>query len=95
MITNYRNPWPPLVTPEDLNRGRTEMRRLYVTLAVAAAAFVLVVTLQNMKELIELYTEAWQEAKQNPLEALGTLVTFITMCGLLYALSIVLWAISG
>ena len=48
-----------------------------------------------MKELIELYTEAWQEAKQNPLEALGTLVTFITMCGLLYALSIVLWAISG
>ena len=48
-----------------------------------------------MKELIQLYTEAWQEAKQDPLLALGTLVTFITMCGLLYALSIVLWAIGG
>ena len=95
MITNYRNPWPPLVTKEDLDRGRTEMRRLYVTLGVAVGVIIMLGTLQNMKELIQLYTEAWQEAKQNPLEALGTLIAFITMCGLLYAISIVLWAISG
>lgn len=48
-----------------------------------------------MKELMELYRQAWLEAKQDPLLALGTLVTFITLCGLVWALSIVLWAIGG
>ena len=45
MITNYRNPWPPLVTKEDLDRGKTEMRRLYAALGVAVTAFVLLGTL--------------------------------------------------
>ena len=45
MITDYRNPFPPLVTKEDLNRGKTEMNRLYMTLGFAVIMVGLFITL--------------------------------------------------
>ena len=48
-----------------------------------------------MKELIQLFREAFIEVKRKPLEALFTLFTFITMCVTCYLLMIVLWVIGG
>ncbi len=48
-----------------------------------------------MKELKLLFTEAYKEVKQKPLEALGTLITFVAMCGLLYAFMIICYIIGG
>ncbi len=45
MITNYRNPFPPLVTEDDLNQGKKEMNRLYMTLGVVVIIFGLFITL--------------------------------------------------
>ena len=47
MITNYRNPFPPLVTKEDLDRGRTEMRRLYMALGLVVFVFGLFITFKK------------------------------------------------
>ena len=48
-----------------------------------------------MKELIQLFKEAYIEVKRKPLEALFTLFTFVTMCCTLYLVMIVLWVIGG
>tara|TARA_A100001391_G_scaffold149389_1_gene106868 strand:- start:289 stop:435 length:147 start_codon:yes stop_codon:yes gene_type:complete len=48
-----------------------------------------------MKELIQLFKEAYVEVKRKPLEALFTLFTFITMCATCYLMMIVLWVIGG
>ena len=48
-----------------------------------------------MKELKLLFTEAYKEAKQKPIDALFTLFTFVTMCCTLYLMMIVLWVIGG
>ena len=48
-----------------------------------------------MKELKLLFTEAWKEAKDNPLEALGTLFAFIAMCGMMYVFMIICYIIGG
>jgi len=48
-----------------------------------------------MKELKLLFSEAWKEAKRDPKEALGTLVTFVAICGLCYALMIICYIIGG
>ncbi len=45
MITSYRNPFEPLVTKEDLNRGKTEMNQLYMTLGFAVLIVGLFITL--------------------------------------------------
>ena len=51
--------------------------------------------LNIMKELIQLFKEAYIEVKRKPLEALFTLFTFITMCATCYLMMIVLWIIGG
>ena len=48
-----------------------------------------------MKELIQLFKEAYVEVKRKPLEALFTLFTFVTMFCTLYLMMIVLWVIGG
>ena len=48
-----------------------------------------------MKELKFLFSEAWKEAKSKPLEALGTLPTFIVMCGTCYAWMWICYIIGG
>ena len=48
-----------------------------------------------MKELKLLFSEAWKEAKSKPLEALGTLATFIVMCGSCYAWMWICYIIGG
>ena len=48
-----------------------------------------------MKELIQLFKEAYIEVKRKPLEELFTLFTFVTMCCTLYLMMIVLWVIGG
>jgi hypothetical protein len=48
-----------------------------------------------MKELIQLFKEAYIEVKRKPLEALYTLGVFITMCVTCYLMMIVLWVIGG
>lgn len=48
-----------------------------------------------MKELKLLFTEAYKEVKQNPLEALYTLGAFIAMCGMCYIMMIICWVIGG
>ena len=48
-----------------------------------------------MKELIQLYREAYKEVKQNPLEALYTLGVFVTMCVTCYLFMIVCYVIGG
>ena len=47
MITNYRNPFPPLVTKEDLDRGRKEMNRLYMALGLVVTVFGLFITFEK------------------------------------------------
>ena len=42
--------------------------------------FILNIKIKIMKELIQLFKEAYKEVKRKPLEALFTLFTFITMC---------------
>ena len=44
MITDYRNPFPPLVTKEDLNRGKDDMNMLYMTLGVVGLCIGLFIT---------------------------------------------------
>ena len=51
--------------------------------------------LNIMKELIQLYREAYKEVKQNPLEALYTLGVFVTMCVTCYLFMIVCYVIGG
>ena len=51
--------------------------------------------LNIMKELIQLFKEAYIEVKRKPLEALFTLFTFVIMCCTLYLMMIVLWVIGG
>ena len=51
--------------------------------------------LNIMKELIQLFKEAYIEVKRKPLESLFTLFTFVTMCCTLYLMMIVLWVIGG
>ena len=51
--------------------------------------------LNIMKELIQLFKEAYIEVKRKPLEALFTLFTFVTMCVTCYLMMIVLWVIGG
>ena len=48
-----------------------------------------------MKELKLLFSEAWKEAKSKPLEALGTLATFVTMCISCYLMMILCYVIGG
>ena len=48
-----------------------------------------------MKELKQLFIEAYKEAKHNPLEALGTLVAFIAMCGMCYIMFVICWVVGG
>ena len=51
--------------------------------------------LNIMKELIQLFREAYLEIKRKPLEALFTLFTFITMCVTCYLFMIVCYVIGG
>jgi hypothetical protein len=48
-----------------------------------------------MKELKYLFTEAYKEATQKPLEALYTLGTFTVMCVTCYLWMLVCYAIGG
>jgi hypothetical protein len=48
-----------------------------------------------MKELKLLFTEAYKEAKQKPLDALFTLFTFVTMCCTMYLMMWVCYIIGG
>jgi len=45
-----------------------------------------------MKEIKLLFSEAWKEVKSNPIEALGTLGVFVTMCVTMYGLMIICYA---
>jgi len=48
-----------------------------------------------MKELKLLFSQALKEARSNPLEVIGTLVAFVAICGMCYALMIVCYIIGG
>jgi len=45
-----------------------------------------------MKELKLLFTEAWKEAKNEPLEAIGSLIALLSTVFIFYCLSWLLWA---
>ena len=46
-----------------------------------------------MKELKLLFTEAWKETKNNPLEFIGSLIALLSTIFILYGLTWVLWAL--
>ena len=48
-----------------------------------------------MKELKYLFSEAFKEVKNNPLESLGTLGVFAAMCVSCYLWMLVCYAIGG
>tara|TARA_A100001201_G_C4009681_1_gene177140 strand:- start:7 stop:195 length:189 start_codon:yes stop_codon:yes gene_type:complete len=54
-----------------------------------------IIKIRDMRELKLLFSEAWKEAKSKPLEALGTLATFIVMCGTCYAWMWICYIIGG
>jgi len=48
-----------------------------------------------MKELKYLFSEAFKEVKNNPLEAIGTLGVFVAMCISWWFITIICYAIVG
>ena len=48
-----------------------------------------------MKELKYLFSEAFKEVKNNPLEAIGTLGVFVLMCVTCWFMTIICYAIGG